>query len=167
MKLIATWYRQGRGFALGVLVGALTLGKASPYLVNAFGSSNWRVNVGIASVLAVVAAVLVEHGAQVTAAATAGEALERLLDERHDVLISDIGMPVEDGYVLMERVRALPPSQGGRTPAVALTAYAHNSDRAKALLAGYTAHATKPIDPVELIQLIHSILGKRAGAASS
>ena len=60
MKLIATWYRQGRGFALGVLVGALTLGKASPYLVNAFGSSNWRVNVGIASVLAVVAAVLVE-----------------------------------------------------------------------------------------------------------
>ena len=60
MKLIATWYRQGRGFALGVLVGALTLGKASPYLVNAFGSSNWRVNVGIASALAVAAAVLVE-----------------------------------------------------------------------------------------------------------
>lgn len=114
-----------------------------------------------------VAAVLVEHGAQVTAAAAAGEALERLLDERHDVLISDIGMPVEDGYVLMERVRALPPSQGGRTPAIALTAYAHNSDRAKALLAGYTAHATKPIDPVELIQIIHSILGKRADAASS
>ncbi|HUP48196.1 MAG TPA: MFS transporter [Thermoanaerobaculia bacterium] len=59
MKLIATWYRKGRGFALGVLVGALTLGKASPYLVNAFGSSEWRVNVTVASLLALVAAVLV------------------------------------------------------------------------------------------------------------
>ncbi|HEU4521776.1 MAG TPA: MFS transporter, partial [Thermoanaerobaculia bacterium] len=59
MKLIATWYRQGRGFALGVLVGALTLGKASPYLVNAFGSENWRINVGLASVLAAAAALLV------------------------------------------------------------------------------------------------------------
>lgn len=61
MKLIATWYRSGRGFALGVLVGALTLGKASPYLVNAFGSANWRINVGTASGLALVAAVLVER----------------------------------------------------------------------------------------------------------
>ena len=52
MKLVATWYRQGRGFALGVVVGALTLGKASPYLVNAFGSSRWRVNVGLASLIA-------------------------------------------------------------------------------------------------------------------
>lgn len=59
MKLIATWYRQGRGFALGVLVGALTLGKASPYLVNAFGSDNWRINVAFASLLAIISAVLV------------------------------------------------------------------------------------------------------------
>jgi MFS family permease len=59
MKLIATWFRQGRGFALGVMVGALTLGKASPYLVNAFGSSRWRVNVGFASVVATLAVVLV------------------------------------------------------------------------------------------------------------
>ena len=59
MKLIATWYRDGRGFALGVLVGALTLGKAAPYLVNAFGSPDWRVNVTVASVLAATAALLV------------------------------------------------------------------------------------------------------------
>ncbi len=52
MKLVATWYREGRGFALGVVVGALTLGKASPYLVNAFGSSSWRINVGLASIIA-------------------------------------------------------------------------------------------------------------------
>jgi len=59
MKLIATWFREGRGFALGVLVGALTLGKASPYLVNALGSSQWRVNVAVASILAVLSSALV------------------------------------------------------------------------------------------------------------
>jgi MFS family permease len=59
MKIIATWFREGRGFALGVLVGALTLGKASPYLVNAIGSHNWRINVAVASVLAVVGGAIV------------------------------------------------------------------------------------------------------------
>src|SRR5947209_4347628 len=59
MKIIATWFREGRGFALGVLVGALTLGKASPYLVNAIGSQNWRINVAVASVLAVIGGVIV------------------------------------------------------------------------------------------------------------
>ncbi|HVS31518.1 MAG TPA: MFS transporter [Thermoanaerobaculia bacterium] len=59
MKIIATWFRSGRGFALGVLIGALTLGKASPYLANAFGSAEWRVNVGAASLLAAAAGVLV------------------------------------------------------------------------------------------------------------
>ncbi|HVR37846.1 MAG TPA: MFS transporter [Thermoanaerobaculia bacterium] len=59
MKIIATWFRAGRGFALGVLIGALTLGKASPYLVNVLGSSSWRVNVGVASIGAVASAVLV------------------------------------------------------------------------------------------------------------
>jgi MFS family permease len=59
MKIIATWFRTGRGFALGVLVGALTLGKASPYLVNAIGAESWRVNVGIASLLAVAATAIV------------------------------------------------------------------------------------------------------------
>ncbi|HEX7830362.1 MAG TPA: MFS transporter [Thermoanaerobaculia bacterium] len=59
MKIIATWFKTGRGFALGVLVGALTLGKASPYLVNVFGSSSWRVNVALGSAFALVAAVLI------------------------------------------------------------------------------------------------------------
>ncbi len=59
MKIIATWFRQGRGLALGVLVGALTLGKASPYLINAAGRSNWRVTAGVPSVLAVIAGALV------------------------------------------------------------------------------------------------------------
>jgi len=59
MKIIATWFKTGRGFALGVLIGALTLGKASPYLVNAVGSSNWRVNVSFASLSAVAGALIV------------------------------------------------------------------------------------------------------------
>ena len=59
MKIIATWFREGRGFALGVLVGALTLGKASPYLVNAIGSQNWRINVAVASVLALLGGLIV------------------------------------------------------------------------------------------------------------
>ena len=59
MKIIATWFRSGRGFALGVLIGALTLGKASPYLVNAFGAESWRVNAGFASIGAVIASLLV------------------------------------------------------------------------------------------------------------
>jgi len=59
MKLIATWFRQGRGVALGILIGALTLGKASPYLINAIGSSRWRVNVGVVSILAIVSAILI------------------------------------------------------------------------------------------------------------
>jgi signal transduction histidine kinase/DNA-binding response OmpR family regulator len=101
--------------------------------------------------------VLAGQNARVTVASSAGEALERLFDERPNVLISDIGMPVEDGYALMERIRALPPEQGGRTPAVALTAYAHNADRAKALLAGFNAHATKPVDPAELVRIVASI----------
>jgi MFS family permease len=59
MKLVATWFRKSRGLGLGVIVGALTLGKASPYLVNAFGSSNWRANVGFASVIASLGALIV------------------------------------------------------------------------------------------------------------
>jgi MFS family permease len=59
MKIIATWFREGRGFALGVLIGALTLGKASPYLLNAIGSQNWRINVAVASVLAAIGGLIV------------------------------------------------------------------------------------------------------------
>ena len=109
-----------------------------------------------------VASVLLSYHAQVTAVGSAIEALERLQAERHHVIVSDIGMPVDDGYAMMERIRALPPEGGGRTPAIALTAYAHNADRAKALLAGFTAHVSKPIDPHELVELVASIAARAA-----
>ena len=114
-----------------------------------------------------VASVLTSHRARVTAVSSATEALDRLQAERPDVIISDIGMPVDDGYALMERVRALSPEGGGRTPAIALTAYAHNADRAKALLAGFTAHVTKPIDPKALVDLVASVAARVTEAHAS
>jgi PAS domain S-box-containing protein len=88
--------------------------------------------------------------AKVTVATSAGEALELLEQTLPDVLISDIGMPGEDGYDLIRKVRALSRARGGGTPAVALTAYARQGDRTRALMAGFDVHVPKPIDPSEL-----------------
>jgi len=81
------------------------------------------------------------------------------------VLISDIGMPGEDGYSLMKRLRATPPEDGGATPAIALTAYARAEDRMKAILAGFQMHVSKPVEPAELIAMVASLAG-RAGHRS-
>ena len=80
-------------------------------------------------------------------------------NQRLDVLISDIGMPGEDGYQFIRAVRNLPETQGGRTPAIALTAFAHSTDRTKALLAGYQRHLSKPVESKELIATICSLTG--------
>jgi CheY-like chemotaxis protein len=110
----------------------------------------------------IVQVMLEERGAIVATAASAAEALERLRAFRPDVLISDIGMPEVDGYELMRLVRRLPPEQGGRVPAAALTAFARRSDRLQALLAGYQTHVAKPVEPDELIAVIASIVPSRA-----
>ena len=99
-----------------------------------------------------------EQGAIVYTAASAAEAFSLLQKERPDALISDIGMPGEDGYSLIHRVRALPPEGGGRTPAIALTAYAGAEDRVRAVMAGFQHHLSKPIEPVELIVLVASLV---------
>lgn len=104
---------------------------------------------------------VLEHcKATVTPVASAAEALEALRNGSFDVLVSDIGMPGEDGYSLIKKVRALPAAQGGRVPAVALTAYAGMSDRTRALMAGYHAHAVKPIEPQELLVVIANLVGR-------
>ncbi|WP_164015112.1 ATP-binding protein [Pyxidicoccus trucidator] len=97
--------------------------------------------------------------ARVTVVASADEGLEALRRERPDVLVSDIGMPGEDGYGFIRKVRALPASQGGRTPAAALTAYARTEDRTRVLLAGFQAHVPKPVDPTELLAVLVSLSG--------
>ncbi len=73
------------------------------------------------------------------------------------MLVSDIEMPGEDGYSLMRRVRALPPPQGGRTPAVALTAHARTEDRLRALSAGFNFHVPKPVEPAELVIVVATL----------
>jgi CheY-like chemotaxis protein len=96
----------------------------------------------------------------VTTVGSAAAALLALREGSFDVLVSDVGMPDEDGYSLIRKVRALPASQGGRVPAVALTAYASVTDRTRALMAGFHAHAVKPIEPQELIVVIANLVGR-------
>ena len=100
--------------------------------------------------------------AAVTTASSVEEALDCLQADRPDVLVSDIGMPYEDGYALIRRVRSLGPERGGNVPAIALTAYARSEDRTRSILAGYQMHVAKPVEPSELIVSVASLAG-RAG----
>lgn len=104
-------------------------------------------------------------GAEVVAAASANEAISALTKSSPlmDILISDIGMPDEDGYALLRRVRTLKPENGGRIPAIALTAYARTQDRTAALLAGFQSHVAKPVEPAELIAVIANLAGRIRG----
>ncbi|MDZ8109966.1 MAG: response regulator [Nostoc sp. DedQUE12a] len=106
-----------------------------------------------------IAFVLEQYGVQVTQADSASEALSSLGQGKFDLLISDIGMPDIDGYTLIRQIRKLSPDGGGKIPAIALTAYAGESDRQQALAAGFHHHISKPIEPEVLIQALLSILG--------
>jgi CheY-like chemotaxis protein/two-component sensor histidine kinase len=97
-------------------------------------------------------------GAEVMVAGSADEALEVMSKAVPDVLISDIGMPGEDGYDLIRRVRTLRAEDGGRVPAIALTAYARTEDRLQALRAGYQMHVPKPVELAELIAVAASLV---------
>lgn len=101
--------------------------------------------------------VLEEYQAQVITAASAQEALDILKCEQPDVLVSDIGMPQEDGYQFIHKVRMLDPEKCGNIPAVALTAYARAEDSKLALLSGYQIHITKPVEPSELIAVVFNL----------
>jgi CheY-like chemotaxis protein len=93
---------------------------------------------------------LEECRAKVTMAGCVTEALNVLDLEHFDVIVSDIGMPQRDGYDFVRELRARPVGQGGRTPAVALTAFARSEDRTRAMLAGFDLHIAKPVEPREL-----------------
>ncbi|ACC81570.1 ATP-binding protein [Nostoc punctiforme] len=109
-----------------------------------------------------ITAVLEECGAEVSAFSSTGQALEALEKLHPDVLISDIGMPGEDGYALMRKIRKLEPELGGRIPAIALTGYARVEDYKEALAAGFQLHVAKPVRAAELIAVVAS-LGKMSG----
>jgi CheY-like chemotaxis protein len=103
---------------------------------------------------------LMGYGAEVRACASAAEALQILDEWRPDVLVSDIGMPVEDGYELMRKVRTREPERGGLIPALALTGYARAEDALRALEAGYQAHIPKPVTLDELAAAVASLAGR-------
>src|SRR6266436_3154328 len=94
---------------------------------------------------ATVAQMLEHYGATVTAVASADQALEALMRERPDVLVSDLAMPDKGGYWLIGKVRALPPERGGATPAAALTGFTGPEHRASILRAGFQYHVEKPV----------------------
>jgi len=106
---------------------------------------------------------LEDCGASVTAVSNADDALAVLTQSVPDVLLSDIGMPDTDGYMLLRQVRALPPEQGGLVPAIALTAYAGEIDYRLALAAGFQRHLSKPLDPDQLVQAMLDLLVERSG----
>ena len=104
-----------------------------------------------------IVALLEQCGAQVTAVASAREAIEAVSQVKADVLVSDIGMPEEDGYSLIRKVRTLSAEQGGKIPAVALTAYARAEDRTRAIAEGFQMHIPKPVEPAELATVVASL----------
>lgn len=109
---------------------------------------------------ALVKRLLEDCDATAVTAASAREALDLLRSSKFDVIISDIGMPEEDGYALIRRIRALSPDQGSNVPAIALTAYARTEDRIKAVSAGFLMHVAKPVEPLELITMVAAASGR-------
>jgi signal transduction histidine kinase/CheY-like chemotaxis protein len=108
----------------------------------------------------IIGTVIKRMGAEVKTCESASEALETLVEWRPDVLMSDIAMPDEDGYSLIGKVRSLPRDKGGATPAAALTAYARDEDRRRALDAGYQMHIAKPVTSTQLVTLISRLVGR-------
>ncbi|HYP01632.1 MAG TPA: ATP-binding protein, partial [Pyrinomonadaceae bacterium] len=101
---------------------------------------------------------IAQCGAEVVTAGSAQEALKAIEEVRPELLISDIGMPGEDGYELIRKVRSLPAGRGGKIPAIALTAYARTEDRLRALRAGYQMHISKPVELAELVAVMASLI---------
>src|SRR5438128_6450582 len=115
----------------------------------------------------VLAELVAEHGAEARTAASVAEALDVLGRWRVDLLLSDIGMPGEDGYALIEKVRRQESAQGAKAlPAVAITAYARKEGRESALAAGFDTHVAKPLDPEELLATLAEVAGRGGSTAS-
>lgn len=110
----------------------------------------------------IISTVISRTGGEVTACESASEALEKLVEWRPDVILSDIAMPDEDGYSFIGKVRSLPRDKGGETPAAALTAYARDIDRRQALAAGYQMHIAKPVGASQLVTMVARLAGRES-----
>jgi PAS domain S-box-containing protein len=149
----------------------LSTGKMTRPLIGSSPLTDWQPSLDELRVLVVddepdarglVAAVLTGRGAEVVVVGSAVEALAEMERQRFDVLVSDIGMPLMDGYALISKIRQLPKERGGEIPAAALTAYAGVEDRMRALSAGYQIHIPKPVEPDELITVVANLAGRYA-----
>ena len=103
-----------------------------------------------------------ESGLQVTAVGSAKEGIEALRQDRPDIILSDISMPGEDGYAFIQRVRALEGDGQSHPPAIALTAFAREEDRTRALQAGFQAHVSKPVDGAALMSAMSDLVRKQS-----
>jgi CheY-like chemotaxis protein len=113
-----------------------------------------------ADVRELITMMLAQSGAEVRTVASATEALAACDEWQPDILIADIGMPEEDGYTLMKKLRARESEHGGHIPAIALTAYRRPEDRLRALSVGYESHVSKPVEPEELLAVVASLTNR-------
>lgn len=113
-----------------------------------------------------VAMMLAQAGAETRTAASVAEAMAILAtlspEQYPDVLVSDLSMPEEDGYSLIRQIRQLAPEQGGRLPAIALTAFGRMEDRVRVLGAGFQSHVIKPVEAEELVAVIASLVNQQS-----
>ena len=109
----------------------------------------------------VMSAILTRCGGEVKCCESTAEALRAFREWKPDLLVSDIGMPLEDGYTLIKKLRKLRLKAARQVPAVALTAYATKEDKARALANGFQVHVPKPIEPAALIRSIATIMGRK------
>jgi CheY-like chemotaxis protein len=106
-------------------------------------------------------AVLSECQADVITASSAAEAIKEIEQRKPDVLVSDLGMPEQDGYELIKQVRETElADNAARVPALALTAYAKAEDRVRALAGGYQVHLAKPVEPAEFVLVVANLAGR-------
>ncbi|MDZ7962937.1 MAG: ATP-binding protein [Aulosira sp. DedQUE10] len=161
--------QQGATFTIKLPLLSTTKGENS--LPHTEGDSALLLNASLAGVRVLVVddeadsrefitTVLQQVQAEVQAAASVKEALQLISQYQPDVIVSDIGMPQEDGYSFIRKVRSLPPEKGGNIPAAALTAYARAEDRMRAIQEGYQLHLPKPIEPAELATVVASLVGR-------
>ena len=106
-----------------------------------------------------------KYGADVATAASVEEALDLISRQAPDVLVSDIGLPTEDGYALIRRIRGAP--ETSRLPALALTAYATANDHRRALEAGFQKHVAKPVEPAELAGIVAAMVAESRARAQA
>ncbi|MCC5653307.1 response regulator [Nostoc sp. XA013] len=159
----------GLGATFGVRLPLMSISSISKGAESISGNDDNQISLNGLRVLVVddeadgrelVAFILEQHGASVSEAPSVAQALSALESGMPHILISDLGMPKEDGYSFIRKIRALPVEKGGKIPAIALSAYAKEEDRRRALMTGFQMYLSKPFDPDELIVMVANLSGR-------